>query len=129
MKQWNGEGLCSDPKALIYVIDQMNEIQRKTGNKPIVIHGRCYTNTLCLDYQQLEPLGLELCLTCHSRETARRLLYCACVTTNVWCQYGVLMPVYSIATAILVRLPCSSRMVYTHKWSDTQVLIGMYKPV
>ena len=40
VEQWSTEGLCSNPKALIDVIDQMGVVQRKTGNKPIVVHGR-----------------------------------------------------------------------------------------
>jgi hypothetical protein len=38
--EWSAEGLCSNPQALIHVIDQMGVAQRRTGNKPIVVHGR-----------------------------------------------------------------------------------------
>ena len=38
--QWSAEGLCSNPQALVHVIDQMGVAQRRTGNKPIVVHGR-----------------------------------------------------------------------------------------
>ena len=40
MEEWSAEGLCSNPQALIHVIDQMGVVQRRTGNKPIVVHGR-----------------------------------------------------------------------------------------
>ena len=40
MEQWSAEGLCSNPMALVHVIDQMGVAQRRTGNKPIVVHGR-----------------------------------------------------------------------------------------
>ena len=38
--EWSAEGLCSNPQALVHVIDQMGVAQRRTGNKPIVVHGR-----------------------------------------------------------------------------------------
>ena len=41
LANWNTDGTCSNPQTLIDVIDQMNSIQRRTGNKPIVVHGRC----------------------------------------------------------------------------------------
>ena len=40
MEQWSTEGLCSSPKVLVGVIDQMSVVQRRTGNKAIVVHGR-----------------------------------------------------------------------------------------
>ena len=40
VEQWSAEGLCSNPKVLIDVIDQMGVVQRRTGNNPIVVHGR-----------------------------------------------------------------------------------------
>ena len=40
VEEWSAEGLCSNPKALIDVIDQMGVVQRNTGNNPIVVHGR-----------------------------------------------------------------------------------------
>ena len=40
LKQWSAEGLCSNPQALIDIIDQMGGVQRRTGNKAIVVHGR-----------------------------------------------------------------------------------------
>ena len=38
--QWSADGLCSNPQALVHVIDQMGVAQRRTGNKPIVVNGR-----------------------------------------------------------------------------------------
>ena len=40
VEEWSAEGLCSNPQALVHVIDQMGVVQRRTGNKPIVVHGR-----------------------------------------------------------------------------------------
>ena len=40
VEEWSAEGLCFNPKALINVIDQMGVVQRRTGNKPTVVHGR-----------------------------------------------------------------------------------------
>ena len=39
VEHWNGEGMCSNSRALIDVIDQMGVVQRRNGNKPIVAHG------------------------------------------------------------------------------------------
>ena len=40
LEQWSAEGLCSNPQALVGVIDQMSVVQRRTGNKAIVVHGK-----------------------------------------------------------------------------------------
>lgn len=39
MTNWTDEGLCDNPKAIMQIIDEVFLIQRRTGNKPIVIHG------------------------------------------------------------------------------------------
>ena len=43
IKQWTSDNLCSTPKVITDVINQMNSVQRRTGNKPIVVHGRYVT--------------------------------------------------------------------------------------
>jgi len=40
MSCWTPEGLCTSPHAIIDIIEQVLVIQRKTGNRPIVVHGR-----------------------------------------------------------------------------------------
>ena len=40
MSYWTAEGLCTSPPAIMAVIEQVLVIQRRTGNKPIVVHGR-----------------------------------------------------------------------------------------
>ena len=40
LEQWSTEGLCSNPQALVGIIDQMSVVQRRTGNKPYIVHGR-----------------------------------------------------------------------------------------
>ena len=40
MSCWTPEGLCTSPPAIMAVIEHMLVIQRRTGNKPIVVHGR-----------------------------------------------------------------------------------------
>ena len=40
MSCWTADGLCTSPPAIIAVIEQVLMIQRRTGNKPIVVHGR-----------------------------------------------------------------------------------------
>ena len=40
LEHWSTEDLCSNPQALIDVIDLMGVVQRRTGNKPFVVHGR-----------------------------------------------------------------------------------------
>ena len=41
-EQWNTGGLCSNPQALVGVINQMSIVQRKCGNKAIVNVSREY---------------------------------------------------------------------------------------
>ena len=40
MSCWTPEGLCTSPPAIMAVIENVLVIQRRTGNKPIVVHGR-----------------------------------------------------------------------------------------
>ena len=40
MSCWTTEGLCTSPPAIMAVLDHVLVIQRRTGNKPIVVHGR-----------------------------------------------------------------------------------------
>ena len=51
VEHWSAEGLCSNPQALIHVINEMGVAQRRAGNKPIVVHGRlvlysCYNSSM-----------------------------------------------------------------------------------
>ncbi len=39
MTNWSRDGICSDPKTVMKMIDQLLIVQRRTGNKPILIHG------------------------------------------------------------------------------------------
>lgn len=39
MDNWTNDGTCSEPTAVMKMIDQLLIAQRRTGNKPIVIHG------------------------------------------------------------------------------------------
>ena len=39
MTNWTAAGTCTEPKAVMKMIDQLLIAQRRTGNKPIVIHG------------------------------------------------------------------------------------------
>jgi len=41
MSCWIPEGLCTSPRAIIDIIEQVLVIQRRTGNRPVVVHGRC----------------------------------------------------------------------------------------
>ena len=40
MPSWTPDGLCTSPPAIMAVIEHVLVIQRRTGNKPIVVHGR-----------------------------------------------------------------------------------------
>ena len=40
MSCWTAEGLCTSPPAIMAVIEHVLVIQRRTGNKPIVVHDR-----------------------------------------------------------------------------------------
>ena len=37
---WNSEGLCTDTRALMELIEEVGVAQRRSGNCPIVIHGK-----------------------------------------------------------------------------------------
>ena len=36
---WTDDGLCSDPRAILELIERVAGIQRRTGNNPIIVHG------------------------------------------------------------------------------------------
>ena len=37
---WNSQGKCSYPQTIITVVEEVNKVQRRTDNKPIVVHCR-----------------------------------------------------------------------------------------
>lgn len=39
MTNWTDEGVCTNPPAIMKIIEELFLIQRRTGNKPVVIHG------------------------------------------------------------------------------------------
>ena len=40
VKEWTAEGVGSNKRAVVDIIDQLSVVQRRTGNKPIVVHGK-----------------------------------------------------------------------------------------
>jgi len=40
MSCWTPEDLCTSPRAIVDIIEQVLVIQRRTGNRPVVVHGR-----------------------------------------------------------------------------------------
>ena len=40
MSCWTSEGLCTSPPAIMAVIEHVLVVQRRTGNRPIMVHGR-----------------------------------------------------------------------------------------
>ena len=57
MSCWTPEGLCTSPSAIMAVIEHMLVIQRRTGNKPIVVHGRwvSWLERFCSHYRSNKP--------------------------------------------------------------------------
>lgn len=41
MDNWKTDGTCEEPRAIMKMIDQLFIAQRRTGNKPVVVHGMC----------------------------------------------------------------------------------------
>ena len=39
LKGWSDDGLCTEPRALLELIEHVGAVQRKTGNNAIVVHG------------------------------------------------------------------------------------------
>ena len=37
---WSSQGKCSCPQTIITVVEEVNKVQRRTDNKPIVVHCR-----------------------------------------------------------------------------------------
>ena len=40
LKGWTSDGTCVNPDVIIEVLDRISVVQRKSGNKPILVHGR-----------------------------------------------------------------------------------------
>ena len=40
IRNWNPQGKCSNPQIIITVMEEIYKVQRRTDNKPIVVHCR-----------------------------------------------------------------------------------------
>jgi len=40
LSNWTPEGLCTNPKTIVAATNLLFVVQRRCGNKPIVVHGR-----------------------------------------------------------------------------------------
>ena len=40
LSNWTPDGLCANPKTLVAATNLLFVVQRRCGNKPIVVHGR-----------------------------------------------------------------------------------------
>ena len=40
IQNWSPQGRCSNPQTIINVVEEVFKVQRRTDNKPIVVHCR-----------------------------------------------------------------------------------------
>ena len=104
LKGWTAEGLCSNPGMLIEVIDHMTVIQRKSGNKPILVHGRWVWPLSCVD------IAIDGCGDC--RDTVSRVgVFCSLVNAIELCKTEGSVDIFQVLKALRIQKPGSVQTV------------------
>ena len=111
LEQWN-EGLCSNPQALVGVIDQMSVIQRRTGNKAIVIHGR-YVADGILKPKQTIAICMFKFMFIFSDTVGRVGVFCSVVNAIEMCKTEGVVDVFQVVKALRIQKPGAVLTVVT----------------
>ena len=62
IQNWNPHGKCSSPQTIITVVEEMYKVQRRTDNKPVVVHCRwaAFHWSMFISYPASHPYTLLL---------------------------------------------------------------------
>ena len=97
---WASDGSCSNLKTVIDVIEEVSKVQRRTGNRPIVVHCRYQTvvdrpSTQCISMWHL---------SC-SDTVSRCGMFCAIATTIERCKTEGVVDVFQVVKALRAQKP------------------------
>ena len=98
IRNWNPQGKCSNPQTIISVIEEVSKVQRRTDNKPIVIHCRWAVISMWLSY-------LNSFLPCPSDTVSRSGMFCAIATTIDHCKTESVVDVFQVVKAQRIQKP------------------------
>ena len=94
---WDPSGQCSNLKSVVDTVDEVEKIQRRTGNKPILIH--CRLNIK----ERKEPQSL---IIFHCSDTVTRSgMFCAIATIIDRCKIEGVVDVFQVVKALRVQKP------------------------
>ncbi len=92
---WKSTGACANFKIITDVNEEVVKVQRRTGNKAIVVHCRCvFLVIMCLIY-----------LVVSSDTATRSGMYCSVATTIDRCKTEGVVDVFQVVKALRVHKP------------------------
>ena len=107
MTNWSHDGQCSSLASIVTVQEEMNKIQRRTRNKPIMVHCRYIHDT-----GRIPAAVIILCMCPSISDTVSRSgMFCAIATTIEWCKTEGVVDVFQVVKALRVQKPGAIRTV------------------
>ena len=97
---WNRDGICDNLKTVTDVTEDVAKVQRRTGNKSIVVHCRFVYNECIESVSLTTPLPHPL-----SDTATRSGLFCAIATTIDRCKTEGVVDVFQVVKALRVHKP------------------------
>ena len=94
---WSSQGKCSCPQTIITVVEEVNKVQRKTDNKPIVVHCRSAALAITTVTWWSSPPG--------SDTVSRSGMFCAIATTIDRCKIESVVDVFQVVKAQRIQKP------------------------
>ena len=91
---WNSCGKCSSPQTIITVVEKVYKVQRRTDNKPIVVHCRSVTKIK----KKIDSVILA-CAHFSSDTVSRSGMFCAIATTIDHCKSESVVDVFQVVKA------------------------------
>ena len=98
IRNWNTQGKCSNPQTIIMVIEEIYKVQRRTDNKPIVVHCRWAVISMWLLY-------LNSFTPSSSDTVSRSGMFCAIATTIDRCKTESVVDVFQMVKAQRIQKP------------------------
>ena len=94
---WAPDGQCSNPKAVVDVIEEVAKVQRRTGSKPILVHCR---------YEACVCIYIVTCCFPNSSDTVTRSgMFCALATVIDRCKTEGIVDVFQVVKALRTSKP------------------------
>ena len=103
---WSSQGKCSYPQTIITVVEEVNKVQRRTDNKPIVVHCRSAALAITTNTWWSSPLG--------SDTVSRSGMFCAIATTIDRCKTESVVDVFQVVKAQRIQKPGLVLTVVSH---------------